>query len=956
MRKFLILAFLFFTTTSFVMAIPVPGGKAKISSVIPQEVRSRMVSPVYYNSKNIKTPFPTNKWFNSIIWNEYGNPSLKMYVYPQVLFCEPSSFLIEKPKTVFSNPISVNPYQINYGVDYYDGRSIDEYPNILKVTAYKTFVESEYTLKDAITTTTNGVKLDKYSDWAASASWIDDSDNSKYMKATFGQGFLFTYFEFSNVYPAIEAPYNWSVYWDGSTPIFNLYDTKTGNKISNVVEFFENDSILLHVHLRNKDVYYGIFLPKGTKFFQDATSRSYASWAKIYLKLPDDKKYMSVALLPSENLAQAKEDMKKYYKYAYNFVSKTEANISVKQKNSLSYACTNFSFTFEDKRKEEKGSIFNEDVSFVKNNSFFCLFPHQYCSDNLIATSANLSNAEIETMRGNLKIYEGNKFSTENKICGIVPFFKYDISSQAKAVIKNSLNNESIKINNVYKENTYYYGKNLSKYANLIPVADNIENDTKKRLLLATLKAELSIWFTYKGQTKKYFAYDTTWGGLIGIGNPSEDSFGSEKYNDHNFHYGYYIYTAALIAMYDESFVKDYGGMVELLIKDIANTTRNDSDFPYMRNFDFYESHCWANGMGGIHNDGIDIESSSEAMNAWAAIYMWGIATQKQEYIDLGLYLYTSEYQAIKNYFFVTGSNSAVKEIFDNAGYKKTSFGILFGGVCKYDLHWVPSHKDREIKGIQLLPMTPSMLYLGYDSEYFKDFYNEMESNSDDYYWNDIWTRFLSMSDANIGYSNNAQEAWSSFSSHHDPSSSVMETDDGGTVSYTYHFIDFFRQNGSLQSGYFSNMPSYVVTKKSDGTTVYSAYNYTDNMQQVDFYKGSTYLGYMNVYAKSFMSTSALINGNNETKISVFPVPYKPNSGSRYDSSGITFLGVKDGANIKIFNIAGEKVFDKTISTDTGLFVWDAKNNYGNNVASGIYIYIVDSNGKKTKGKLAIER
>ena len=71
MRKFLILAFLFFTTTSFVMAIPVPGGKAKISSVIPQEVRSRMVSPVYYNSKNIKTPFPTNKWFNSIIWNEY---------------------------------------------------------------------------------------------------------------------------------------------------------------------------------------------------------------------------------------------------------------------------------------------------------------------------------------------------------------------------------------------------------------------------------------------------------------------------------------------------------------------------------------------------------------------------------------------------------------------------------------------------------------------------------------------------------------------------------------------------------------------------------------------------------------------------------------------------------------------------------------------------------------------
>ena len=475
-------------------------------------------------------------------------------------------------------------------------------------------------------------------------------------------------------------------------------------------------------------------------------------------------------------------------------------------------------------------------------------------------------------------------------------------------------------------------------------------------MLIATLKAELSVWFNYKGQNKKYFAYDTTWGGLIGIGDPSEDSFGSEKYNDHNFHYGYYIYAAALIAMHDENFVKDYGGMVELLIKDIANTKRNDSDFPFMRNFDLYESHCWANGMGGNNNDGIDIESSSEAMNAWAAIYMWGIATNKQEYIDLGLYLYTSEYQAIKNYFFVTGSDSAVKDIFDDAGYKKTSFGILYGGVCKYSLHWNPSHKDREIKGIQLLPMTPSMMYLGYDNEYVKSFYKEMENNSNDYYWNDIWMRFLSMSDANMGFSNNAQEAWSSFSSHHDPSSLVMETDDGGTVSYTYHFIDFFRQNGSLQSGYYSNHPSFVVTKKSDGTMVYSAYNYTDTIKKVDFYKGSTYLGYINVYAKSFMSTSSLINGNEATKISVFPVPYKPNSGSKYDAEGITFLGVKDGANIKIFNIAGEKVFDKTISTDTGSFIWNAKNNSGSNVASGIYIYIVDSNGKKTKGKLAIER
>ena len=54
--------------------------------------------------------------------------------------------------------------------------------------------------------------------------------------------------------------------------------------------------------------------------------------------------------------------------------------------------------------------------------------------------------------------------------------------------------------------------------------------------------------------------------------------------------------------------------------------------------------------------------------------------------------------------------------------------------------------------------------------------------------------------------------------------------------------------------------------------------------------------------------------------------------------------------------MAGEKVFETTIDED-GDFLWKAKNNAGNNIASGIYFYYIKTlDGEKVKGKLAIER
>ena len=96
----------------------------------------------------------------------------------------------------------------------------------------------------------------------------------------------------------------------------------------------------------------------------------------------------------------------------------------------------------------------------------------------------------------------------------------------------------------------------------------------------------------------------------------SKPSYGSDgQLNDHHFHYGYFIRAAAEVARLDPTWVEKWGGMVELLIRDIASTNREDLLFPHLRCFDVYAGHSWASGHAKF-GDGNNQESSSESMNA----------------------------------------------------------------------------------------------------------------------------------------------------------------------------------------------------------------------------------------------------------------------------------------------------------------------------------------------------
>lgn len=87
----------------------------------------------------------------------------------------------------------------------------------------------------------------------------------------------------------------------------------------------------------------------------------------------------------------------------------------------------------------------------------------------------------------------------------------------------------------------------------------------------------------------------------------------------------------------------------------------------------------------------------------------------------------------------------------------------------------------------------------------------------------------------------------------------------------------------------------------------------------------------------------------------VYPNPYKPGSGGDYDADFITFSKLTEQATIEIFNIAGELVSTITKDSTISEKKWDATNDAGKRLASGVYIfYISNDDGQKKTGKFAI--
>lgn len=132
--------------------------------------------------------------------------------------------------------------------------------------------------------------------------------------------------------------------------------------------------------------------------------------------------------------------------------------------------------------------------------------------------------------------------------------------------------------------------------------------------------------------------------------------------NDHFFHYGYLLYSAAQVALRDPAWASTWAPAVDQLAMDIAYDDDEQQPFgwskiaglsyPRLRYFDAWQGHGWASGLLFGGTDGNNIESISEEINAWEGLILWGAATGRPRITELGMYLYTTAVYASDTYWF----------------------------------------------------------------------------------------------------------------------------------------------------------------------------------------------------------------------------------------------------------------------------------------------------------------
>jgi endoglucanase Acf2 len=513
-------------------------------------------------------------------------------------------------------------------------------------------------------------------------------------------------------------------------------------------------------------------------------------------------RFFSVALLPDGK----PETLALFQRHAYAFVTDTVVDWHYEPATSQ----VETTFTARTQARADGQTI-----------PILGLYPHQA---RALKSGAPVLGFQYASVRGAIGAIEASSFKVDYTYHGILPYWGSLQDSADRDRLGSLLVGDAARSKNLFTQQqgggTYWQGKALAATAQLMCVAEQAGNLELRDKLLKSLKEHLETWF--QGQGDNYFLKDGRLGTVVGY----PDEYGNIGHmNDHHFHYGYWINAAAQVALRDPQWARKdrWGGMVDLLVADIATSERGRPDFPFLRNFDAYEGHSWASGDADFA-DGNNQESSSEAANAWAGLILWGSLTGNQALRDLGIWLYTTETEAISDYWF-----DSRRTVFSPA-YGKVVAAQVFGGRYAYNTWW--TEEPRQIQGINLLPITPASIYLGRDPDYSKRFMAALDPEKRAYskrgmndgtpedIWQDILASFLALADPNA-----ALEFWR-------PKGSV---ESGETRSHTLHWLLSLKEMGTPDFSVTADTPFYGVFRAPTGERTYLAFNLTDAPLAVRF-------------------------------------------------------------------------------------------------------------------------
>ncbi len=527
--------------------------------------------------------------------------------------------------------------------------------------------------------------------------------------------------------------------------------------------------------------HYGIFAPSGSNWSGTSTFQSSLN----------GQDFLSVALLPDTDVAT----LELFRSHAYAFV----INSTVEWTYNESTAELINTYSYETVLKDSNSSNVNETLT--------ALYKHQWKH-----TSDPLLNYTYQSPRGTMKLYQGNSFTTNLIFSGVLPALP-DEGNYNRSILLDFV--QEVASETLPVGPTYENGKAMARFTHLVHIADQLGATSERDHFLSEIKSRLENWFTSGGDQEYY--YNDSWDVLTGY--PS--GFGADnQINDHHFHASYAIMSAATVAKYDSAWAAQdqWGGMVNLLIKDADNWDRSDTQFPFLRTFDAYAGHSWAAGHGDFA-EGNNQESSSESMNFAAAVVLWGEATSQTDIRDLGVFLYATEASAVDHYWF-----DVENDVFPE-DYGHVAIGMVWGGKGVHST-WFGADPEF-IHGINLLPVTSASLYLGRYPDYVLENYNEVvaERSGQPNIWQDILWQYLALSDPNLAlsyyYADNDYEPF-----------------DGESRAHTYHWLYNLKKMGQVETDISADIPTYGVFRDAADDLTYVAYNAGSQERLVTFSDG----------------------------------------------------------------------------------------------------------------------
>ena len=796
---------------------------------------------------------PTNKWWSSLLWKSNGAFSQNMFPAPLALHAESQGLDVDYPSNFFIlNSDPPCKYNCPSATNAHPAGEVDQAATPYQYLHMKFAPEVLAGADNVHAVNANDVKVAGFSDWTVTADWMNGM-----LQATAGEGLPFVYFNtsasagkffilFNSGDPG--APTSW--YINGNKAQVTVKNTM-GLATKEIVAA-NNSATTYHTY-----AFYG---PAGCTW----TPRQDAGKPPALASTCSGAGAYTVAALPYTDSAAPTDTtyamLNDFAQYTGTVITNTKATTAYNA--ATSQVTTSYDLGSQD--------------------TLEALYPNQW--HNLVSgTTLDPQNKgyTYKSAVGIMKVLRGHSFSTTLTYNGALPWLPkptdgygssaYDTNTAT--TLTNGINAIDATSASWYNSSidTYGGGKRLNQYTQLAPLADQLGDTTALRDVLTKAETELQSWLKADTADSKMFYYDSTWKTLIGY--PA--GYGSDtELNDHHFHYGYFLKTAALVAMYDPTWAaqNNWGGMINLLIKDVADANRSDATdptmpFPYMRYYDLYAGHSWASGDSPF-GDGNNEESSSESLNFASALIMWGSATGNTTLRDEGIALYTTQVEAVQRYWF-----DISQELFAPNGFNHTAVGQVWGDQVTYT-DWFPCDNGGNnfvgtqtvcIHAINYLPFTGGSLYLGNNPAYVARNFQEVVNNgglyspSDasqpipttpttnpdgsgaaNYIWPDMLWEYEALSNDATYNANDALHRFyaNTTSGNNYLTNPNIDQANSDTQPHTLQWLYDFTKLGQIDSSVTADSPLYAVFNKS-GVASYMAYNASSAASTVTFSNSS---------------------------------------------------------------------------------------------------------------------